>query len=482
MRLKKLNALIIGSFLRTFVPTFVVVMFILLMQFIWLYVDELVGKGLEWHVIAELLFYWSASLIPQAMPLAVLLASIMTFGNLGETYELVAAKAAGISIWKMFRPMFVVMFLVALFGFFVSNVLIPEANLKSRTLLHDVRQKRPAVAIVEGVFYSGIDGMTIRVGKKDRNTQELRDIIIYDHRGNTAYSTVITAERGTMTMSLDNSMLFFNLYNGARYEEMENQRDYYQKFPHTSTFFTREEIAFDLTALNFKRTDEELFKQNFEMLNILQLSFFTDSLQQIQVTKAKDLVDFMKPYYAFVREQNDSNFGKSVPFTLANNSTNLLTHIGKEYDKTQVLSTAESSARSVKNIISYATNERKDIVRNLARYEIEWHRKFILSIACIVMFFIGAPLGSIIRKGGFGLPVVVSVLLYLTYHIISLSGEKAAKTLAWTPVAGMWLAVSVLMPLGMFLSVQASNDSNLFDIKAWGSLFRFFKPRKRNLQ
>lgn len=475
--MKKLNKLIISNFFRTFLPTIVIVMFILLMQFIWLYVDELVGKGLEWQVIAELLFYWSASLIPQALPLAVLLASIMTFGNLGETYELVAAKAAGISIWKMFKPMYVAMLGISLFGVFVSNVLIPIANLKSRSLLYDVREKKPALAITEGVFYSGIQGITIRIGKKDKRTQEMYDIIIYDKRANNIHSTVISAKKGKMTLSNDGRFLFFTLYDGARYEEMETQRNYYNSFPHSSTYFTQEKIMFDLTVFNFSRTDEDLFKHNYEMLNVFQLQFFSDSLKVLKYKKALELKSFVKPYYHFLKNDLTTVSSKNSNITKGDSVLNLF---NSQY-KDVILSNAESNTRTAKNVVSYAITERNEIKKNGVRYDIEWHKKFVLAISCIIMFFIGAPLGSIIRKGGFGLPVVASILLYLAYHVITLSGEKAAKTLVWTPFMGVWIGIIVLTPLGFFLTFQASNDSSLLNKNAWVNLIKRFFPKTKKI-
>lgn len=474
--MKKLNKLIVGSFFRTFFPTFVVVMFILLMQFVWLYVDELIGKGLEWQVIAELLFYWSASLIPQAMPLAVLLASIMTFGNLGETYELVAAKAAGVSIWKMFRPMYTVMFGVAIFGIFVSNILIPEANLKSRSLLYDVREKKPALAITEGVFYSGIQGITLRIGKKNKTTQEMHDIIIYDRRNNMNHATVISAQKGTMTLSEDGRFLFFTLYEGARYEEMETQKDYYRTFPHATTYFSKEKITFDLALFKFNRTDEDLFKHNYEMLNIMELQYYSDSIKTVKYRKAIELKEFLKPYNYWLKK--DSVQGAMAFTPIVDTAKSVLTLIHPSV-KNNIITSAESNARAIKNIVAYSVNERQDIKKSAARYDIEWHKKLVLAIACIVMFFIGAPLGSIIRKGGFGLPVVVSILLYLTYHIISLSGEKAAKTMAWSPFSGIWIGVMILTPLGFFLTFQASNDSALFDKSAYVSLIKRFSKKQK---
>lgn len=463
--MKKFYLLIINSFLRAFFPTFLIVMLILLMQVVWLYVDELIGKGLDWLVIAELLFYFSASLIPQALPLSVLLASIMTFGALGESYELVAAKASGISIWKMFRPMLGIMVLIALFGFFVSNILIPQANLKRGSLLYDVRQQKPSLAIKEGVFSQDIPGITIRVGKKDRNTQELQDIIIYDQRQSQLHPVILYAKRGNMTMSEDGRYLFLNLSQGGRYEELEKVKGYYYSQPHTTTTFNEERVAFDLNSFKFSRTDENMFKQHWEMLNVIELQDASDSLTEVRKQKHKELTGFVQPYYYFSRCNADSTLqvANGNKIKARSKEPDITSHF-PEINTQTLYGNATNSTRSVKNIIEYSINEYKDLYRLQVRHKIEWHRKFILSIACLVMFFIGAPLGSIIRKGGFGLPIVVSVLFYVCYHIVSLSGEKAAKTLAWTPLQGMWLGIAVFVPIGFFITWKASNDSKLFNI------------------
>ncbi len=470
--MKKFNVLIVRSFLQSFFPTFVIVMFILLMQVVWLYVDELVGKGLEWTVIAELMFYFSASLIPQALPLSVLLASIMTFGNLGESYELVAAKAAGISTMKIFRPMMLVMIGISLFAFFVSNILIPQANLKRSSLLYDVRQQKPSLAISEGVFYTGIEGITMRVGKKDKTTQEMYDIMIYDQRENNTYPVIITAKRGTMGMSEDKRFLFFKLYDGARYEEMEKQQGYYNSYPHTKASFSQEQIAFDLNNFKFNRTDESLFKHHFEMLNIVQLGHNSDSLDSVAIMKSLYLKTLAQPYCQWLPSENDSIYLRNYKtHQLALADSNVMSHF-TDVDKSVAIINASNNARAVKNMLDYSISEFDDLTKLRARHKIEWHRKLTLAVACFVMFFIGAPLGSIIRKGGFGLPIVISVLLYLGFHIVSLTGEKAAKTLAWTPLDGMWMPIAVLLPLGLFLTFQASNDSQLLDKSAWVNLFK----------
>lgn len=470
---KKFYQLILRSYLAAFIPTFLIVMLILLMQVIWLYVDELIGKGLDWLVIAELMFYFSASLIPQALPLSVLLASIMTFGNLGESYELVAAKASGISIWKMFKPMVWLMLFIAIFGFFVSNILIPQANLKRGSLLYDVRQQKPALAIKAGVFSQDIPGITIRVGKKNKVTQELQEIIIYDLRESQLHPVIIYAKRGNMTTSEDGRYLFLTLFEGARYEEMEKQKGYYISQPHTTTEFGEERIAFDMNSFKFNRTDENLFKHHWEMLNILELQKASDSLDLVSVFKNKELAGFINPYYYFTRVNSDSSGKikalKAIP--VKSKISDIPKHF-KELNASEIYASAINNTRSVKNIVEYSINEYNELTKLRARHKIEWHRKFILSVACIIMFFIGAPLGSIIRKGGFGLPIVVSVIMYVCYHIVSLSGEKFAKTQAWGPMEGMWFGILTFIPLGMFLTHQAANDSKLFDASLYINIGR----------
>jgi lipopolysaccharide export system permease protein len=469
--LKKLNKLISFQFFQTFIPTFFVVLFILLMQFIWLYIDDLAGKGLTWFVIGKLLFYFSASIIPLALPLAILLASIMTFGNLGETYELIAAKAAGISIWRIFRPMFYIMIGLSIFAFFVSNILIPKATLKHKALLYDIKNQKPALLIKDGVFYNGIEGISMRVGRKDPITSELQNIIIYDNRDMSGHSIVVVAERGTMHMSPDDRYLFFTLYNGARYEEMDKQRGYERTQPHSMLSFAEEEIVFDMYAFNLNRTDESLFKEGYQMLNVLQLQHKIDSLVLLAAVQNKA----PNHYYDLYLRTNDSLYTKYKPKALKVDSLGLMSLV--TVNKQMIVSNALNNARTVKSVVDYAAADVAGTQKLATRYNIEWHKKYTLAVACIIMFFIGAPLGSIIRKGGFGTPVVISVLLYIVFHIISITGEKMAKSGTATPASGMWLAIMVLLPLGLFLTFQAANDSGLFDKNAYVKLFNRVKKK-----
>lgn len=444
------------------------------MQFIWLYIDDLAGKGLTWITIGQLMFFFSASIIPLALPLSILLASIMTFGNLGETYELIAAKAAGISIWRIFRPMFYIMILLSLFGFFVSNVLIPKATLKYKALLYDIKQQKPSLLIKEGVFYNGIEGISMRVGKKDPVTSELQDIVIYNNRNTGGHPVVIVAERGKMHMSPDDRYLFFTLYNGARYEEMDKQQGYDRTYPNSILSFAEQEIVFDMYAFNLNRTDESMFKDGYQMLNVIQLQSKIDSLGNLAEAKKST----PQQYYDLYLRINDSLFGKYKPKPISIPHGDMMNLMAAQ--KQITINNAINNARTVKSVVDYTTTDVSELEKLRVRYIIEWHKKYTLSVACFIMFFIGAPLGSIIRKGGFGLPVVISVLLYIVFHIISITGEKMAKTGTSTPESGMWLAIMVLLPVGIFLTYQAANDSGLFDKSAWVKLLKRLTRFKRS--
>lgn len=465
--MKKLHLLIVRLFVKSFIPTFFVVLFILLMQFIWLYIDDLAGKGLSAWVIAQLMFYFSASIVPMALPLSILLSSIMTFGNLGETYELVAAKAAGVSIWRMFMPLILVMLFLGLFGFFTANVLIPQANLKKGSLLYDIKQQKPTMLIQDGAFFNGIEGISMRVGKRNRETDELTDIVIYDQRLGGSKPVIITAEKGKMDMSNDKRYLFFTLYNGARYEEMDKQQQYEKNYQHTTFTFNEEKIVFDLQAFKFSRTDENLFKNHYQMLNIVQLSKGYDSLGTVITNKTNLLKTNLNSYLHL----NDSVNAKLVPIIDTAAKDSIIKHL-LLYQQQAAVSAALNNARSAKGYVDYCVSDVGETKHTRIRFDIEWHRKFTLSVACLVMFFIGAPFGAIVRKGGFGLPVVISVVLYILYHIFTITGEKMVKTEASSATFGMWLAIIVLSPVGIVLTYLASTDSGLFDKASWKAAFK----------
>ncbi len=459
--------------------TFFIALFILLMQFLWKYVDDLVGKGLEWHIIVRLLGYSSTTFVPLALPLAMLLSSLMTFGNLGENYELVAFKSAGISLRRIMMPIAVFAFIVSGIAFYFSNNILPLANLKSLSLLHDVRTQKPAINIQPGIFYNDIDGYVIRVEEKEKDDQTIRDVIIYDHTDNMGNTNVTVAEWGKMKITPDKKHLTFRLFNGYNYEEKtENypRHHYTRKRPFQRTKFKEQYIRFDLSSFAFKKTNEEFFKKNYQMLNLFQLQEARDSIAEAIQDKRDNFAKSLK-YNLFFYSKIDT-LPLSGQDTIQALAYPFLANYNDE-DRKQILEMATRTARNVKENIHYHIKDFEVHEKRVRKHEIEWHKKFTLSMACLLLFFIGAPLGAIIRKGGLGLPVVVSVLFFVIFWVINISSEKSVKQGVIAPEIGMWISSLFLLPIGIFLTYKATSDSPLMDSDAWKKLFMGFRFRKR---
>ncbi len=470
---KKLTQLVLTSFIGPFILTFFIALFVLLMQFLWKYIDDLVGKGLDWWTIAQLMGYTSTTLVPLALPLAILLSSIMTFGNLAEHFEIVAAKSAGISLQRLMRPLVVVAILISVGAFYFSNYVLPYSNLKMGSLLYDVRQQKPALFIKEGIFYNGIDGYSMKIGKKEKDGKSLRNIMIYDHTGNNGNRKVVVADSGSMVMTDDKRYLILTLVNGNSYEEQTNRRKNYDTNPLLRYKFDKEIIRMDLSSFQLNRTNEELFKDNHQMMNIFQLQNMLDTFQiQYNKREARFSRD-MKPYYSFLRDTTVlSKVSKAKP-------RNPLLLADKK-EKTVAYDGAIAQARVLKSYVESATDDFDSKTRSMVKYDIEWHRKFTLSIACLLLFLIGAPLGAIIRKGGLGLPIVISIAFFLSYHIVSITGEKFAKEGVISVVRGMWQSSFVLLPIGIFLVYKATHDSALFDADVYLNFFKRIFGKKQS--
>lgn len=465
--MKKLYLLILRSYTGPALATFFIVVFVLLMQFLWRYVDELVGKGLEWNIILQLMYYASFTFVPMALPISILLASLMTFGNLGERYELVAMKAAGISLRKVMMPLGLFSLLISVGAFYYSNIIFPYANLKFRSTLYDVRQKKLSLNIRDGIFYSGLQGYVIRIGKKEPDGITIRKVMIYDHTQFQGNNKLVMADSGRMQQTVDGNYLMLTLFNGTNYEEKGNTEG--QKILFERTGFKSEVIKFDLSQFKMTRSDDEFFKNAYYMLNVNQLSYASDSLGLEVNGKVGDLRRSLMGYYPnFTKVRlTDSIFNmlstskKSIPFE----SLSVV-------DRKNVASYALGIARNAKSSFEYNRQMLKEKVELKARYDIEWHRKFTLSFACFALFLIGAPLGAIIRKGGLGMPLVISVLLFVAYHIISFIGEKSVRSAVTDPWKGMWMSTMIFLPVGIFLAYKATNDSNILDTESYKLFFK----------
>ncbi len=455
--------------------TFFIVMFILLMLFLFKYIDDLIGKGFEWYVILELLMYASATNVAMALPLAILLSSIMTFGSLGENYELVAIKSAGISLQRAMLPLIIVVSMLSVAAFLFSDYMLPVANLKMGSLLYDVRNQKAAFLINEGVFNNSIPGYSIRVKEKDSD-QTLRDILIYERNTSSGNMNLVVAREGNMFISDDNQLLVLKLRDGKRYEESPGTTGNYnprQRLMRTE--FKETEQKFDLSGFQLKRTDEDLFKSNYAMLNMRQLKFYRDSFEMKGDSNLRSLYNDLAQ---LARTYRTDSLSPKIPVKVLKSYKNVLELIPEE-QRIPAITSAKDQLRTIKDVISRKELYTMDNNVRLRGFFIELNRKFTLAVSCLILFFIGAPLGAIIRKGGLGLPVVMSVLFFLLYHIISTIGEKSAKEGTLSPAMGMWIAIIVLAPLGAFLTYKATVDSVLFDLdfyKRW--IIRLFKRAK----
>jgi len=466
------------------------------MQFLWKYIDDLVGKGLEGDVIAQLLFYASATFVPMALPLAILLSSLMTFGNLGEHYELVAMKAAGISVWKIMRPLVILSVVISITAFLFSNYVQPYANLKFQSLLYDVRQQKLAFDITEGVFYHGIENYVIRVGEKDKDGRTIYDVKIYDHTDRLGNIKVTTAESGYMEMSPDQQSIIFTLFDGYAYTDIVSERNYRENRPFERTAFKQQRIRFDLSEFNMNRTKEDLFKSHYTMLNIKQLNLSVDSLdERFQERKDRYKSSFQRRFQnlstldtsakvmktvSAIDEADSLSLNSNQQDTLYKLKWPLITNFDKK-EKTTMLDMALTAARSARDNVIFNKNDFNYQQENIRKHLIAWHKKFTLSIACLILFFIGAPMGAIIRKGGLGLPVVMAVLFFVIYHITSITGEKAAKVGDLDIVTGVWLSSIVLFPMGLFLTFKATTDAALLDVDSWKKMIKKIVPTKKKL-
>lgn len=476
--MKKLHILIIKSFIGPLVITFFIVVFVLLMQFLWKYIDDLVGKGLQFDVIAELMIYTSASLVPLALPLAILLSSIMTFGNLGENYELTAIKASGISLMRIMRPLIVVNLIIVISAFFFSNNVLPVANLKMRSLLYDIQQQRPELQIREGVFYNGIDGYSIKIGRKDFRTNMLYNVLIYDHTDRKGNTRVTVADSGYMVITEDKNYLLTTLYSGHNYEEVDSDRrkKTNKTYPHRRENFGEQKFVIELSGFGLNRTEEDLFRSHYSMMNLNQLTHSIDSSKRVINGQAEQNASSLLNSVLLKTEPpvlSKEEIPADRPLRLdTDDYYSNLTHT----EKKNLLDQAITYARSGKNVISSATGNYDWQIKRLRRYEMAWHEKLTLSVACFIFFFIGAPLGAIIRRGGFGMPVVVSVLFFIFYYVLSIMVQKMVRENVVPAIIGMWFASGVLMPMGIYLTYKAATDSVLFNLETYSGFFKkFFK-------
>lgn len=456
--MKIVNKYLCRNFLGPFFLTFFVALFVLLMQFVWKWVDELVGKGLELSVMLKLLFYAAVSLSSMAFPLAVMLASLMTFGNMGERYEIVALKSAGISTRKMMTPLAFLTVLITIVSFLVSDQVIPRATLKLRMLLYDIQEQKPALNIEEGVFYEGFDNYSILVGKKMPDGETVKDILIYDHSKRQGNTCVTYAESGTMSVTEDKHYLLFTLNNGSYWDETSSMgvsRGKRVQMPLMRATFDKQYKRFDMSDFSLNQVDAELFEGHSSSMTNKQLSDQIDSMKvqirEIENNTANVFFSNLYFYNTFVR--NNEDFKKQEA-----SQTLDLSKLSLEM-RNRVLNHAENTSRSYIFSMQFNYMDASYRTSNMWNYQIELQRKYRLAVACLLFFFIGAPLGSIIRKGGIAIPLVLTVVFFVIYFALSVIGEKIAKGSTMPVWFGTWLSSFILLPLCVFLTYHATMDT-----------------------
>lgn len=525
--MKKIDKLILTSFLGPFVLTFFVVVFVLLTQHMLKYFDDIIGKDLGWDVVGTLLFYFGIFMTPVALPLAVLLSALITFGNLGEHFELTAIKSLGISLVRSLFPIFITVLLITMTAFYVNNTLVPKAALEAYSLLYDIKQKKPSLDLREGTFYSAIPDVSIKVNDKLPDGQTLKDVIIYDHRGRLGNRDVTVADSGRMYTILNDQYLKLELFSGYNYSEDTKLDPNTPTQTLSKTKFDKTQIVFDLSSFGMSRTDKKWFQGNRLMRNISELEADMDSVgRRVKDNQLNEFTVMRDQMFAFHHKQDTIE----LPTALAKHqrrrdsleqlkpqkrktnkplikSVPTMTH--QEMAKTYSLPTSDSARSAIafridsifslkpeKNIISGALAHARMIkghivnfdnqtalsVKDFTVFRIQWHKILASSIACIAMFLIGAPLGAIIKRGGLGFPVLISILLFIIYYVITMTGEKWAKQGVVSVPLGIWIANIILFSVGFIFLFQARQDARLFEADFynvwWDKAKIWFKSRK----
>ncbi len=488
-RIKRLYSFILEAFIPLLFATFGVCLFILLMQFLWKYVDAMVGKGIDMVILAKMFFYAALTLIPLTLPLAVLLASLMTFGNLGEHLELLAIKSAGVSLLRIMRPIVFLLILVCGLSFYFQNNILPATNVKLYTIILSMKQKSPELDIPEGIFYKEISNYNVYVKQKDKKTGVMRDMMIYDFSKGFENTVVIVADSGRLKVSEDKLYLVLTLYNGESFENYTNKdrgRTPDEKSPYRRETFDLKEILIRFDS-NFNMADESIMTNQDVSKNLKELITFVDSSKLKSDTLNRITKDrFRDRVYASTFKSNIyvSRFESEDSDTIVIGNWDDFWNQKSLSNQKILVDRAKSRIESARNEYNYEVFTQNDRLQRIRGHEIEIQRRFSFSIACLLFFFIGGPLGAIVRKGGLGMPAVLSVFLFLFYYTIDIFGLKMARQGVWPVWQGMWMSTVVLTILGAFLTYKAVNDSVIMNPDAWKDLLkRFFGKREvRNYQ
>lgn len=487
-KIKKIDQYIIRTFLSYFIMTLFICIIILLMLSVFRRMDDLIGKGIGFGVLLEFFMYAIIETIPQALPLAILLASLMTFGSFGEHFELTAMKAAGVSLFRVMAGLMVFVIMISVGAFFFSNNVLPASQIKLWTLIISLREKSPEFDIPEGEFYKGIGGYSLYVQKKNQKRKLLENIKIYDFTKGFENANVTVADSGKVEFTADNKYLQLTLYNGEGFENLNTSSNRRQRenIPYRRETFKTKKVLISFDT-EFNRFDEEILKDEYISKDFMKLGESIDSLKNLEIVRArkqaKKLINQQPLSNSYLDlDLNNSNKKKKIlerKEGVCYHPDSLFFALTPEQMRDAVIN-AKREAQSMKDRVDYNKSMLEEPAYNKRRHQAEWHRKFTLSIACLIFFFIGAPLGAIVKKGGLGFPIVISVILFIIYYILDTTGYKMAREGFWEAYKGMWLSSFVLFPLGMFLTWKAVTDASLFRSEAYVLLFEKIKNKVNN--
>ncbi|HPS24466.1 MAG: LptF/LptG family permease [Bacteroidales bacterium] len=473
--MKIFDRFLVRSFIGPLFLTIFIVLFVLVMQFLWVYIDELVGKGLGLTVILEFLFWGTCTVIPMALPLATLLASIMTMGNLGENNELLAMKAAGIPLQRIMRPLIILSFFLSVGAFFASNNLMPLAYKNIFALRDDISRTKDEIRIPTGIFYNGIENYTLRVGRRDQESDMLYNVMVYNHSARRGNNSITLADSGALRLTEDKKNVVFTLFSGETYEEGERKTVSDTTFPIQRIQFEKQEIIIELNNYAFQRRDGDRFSSDVMAQNLTSLSHRRDSLDSLYSASraqflARLLISGGMSYAYQLDTSQHHSFTAEFPL-------DELPHHDEPGQMADLLSRATGKIDQMANQVDSYIIEDIQLHLPLRRTKIEWYRKFTVAFACFIFFFIGAPLGAIIRKGGLGTPVIVSMFFFVIYYVIDISGKKLATDGAVSAATGTLISALILLPMGVFLTWKATTDSTLFNKDAYLALVKKIRDR-----
>ena len=473
LRIKKLDIFILRSFLQLFAGTFFICLFFFMMQFLWRYVDELVGKGLEMDVLGQFFFYSGLTLIPLSLPLAILLAALMTFGNFGERYELLSMKAAGIPLLRIMSPLIICCMLLAGTSFYFQNVIAPKAQQQLWTLLVSMKQTSPELDIPEGVFYDEIDGYNIYIKSKDRETGIMEEVLIYSFTDGFENARIIFANEGKMEMTADKQHLQLHLYNGEQFENLKSQTISSKNVPYRRESFREKHIIIEFDG-GFEMIDGSYLGDRSDSKNMIEISHSIDSLSlqadSVGRSMYKDIT--VTTYTKKIFTKRDSTKMEAGEIAAIVNMDSVF-QAYTLMEKDETLKNSADRMATLANDWKSRSVQNTETDKNIRKHEAAWHQKITLSLSCLMFFFIGAPLGAIIRKGGLGLPVVISVIIFVLYYIIDTGATRVARSGEMNMILGVWMSTLVLTPIGVFFTYKSNKDSVVFNLEVYLNFFRW---------